>query len=375
MENALWKGKQLFASEIADNYALEREIRKASGRKELRCPDSECRCPILKYCHGEKKEAFFAHINNEHCDYAIFDSENNQVMRFIRKKICDNFKARGYQVQTEIKLLAHHYTHLLFNFPDGKRIAVEIGTQRLSAKRIDLLAEQYKIYGVPVKWIVLGDADKPVRENQTYFVKRYALNESKNRDLMVVDWDCQTASQHKVDTNSYEYNEEKIHSNNYPDVYAEYGSLDDLVFEDGEITFAGFNERFNNRIGKKKRAFAKKVKQMELEYQKATEFEKLTEELPVKNAFANTALPILGNQQTQTPVKSYEERKREIIPFIDSESVTVKDSSGQRWVKCTQCGKIDTTANFGCYGGSGKDINMGICYNCSRKGRSNDGSL
>ncbi|HAN20679.1 MAG TPA: hypothetical protein DCP51_03230 [Clostridiales bacterium] len=101
MENALWNGKLYHATEIANNYSLEKEIRKASGRKELYCPDPECDHKILRYCHGEIKEAFFAHLNNESCDYANFDKENTKTMRTVRRLIYDKFKSKGYNVQPE----------------------------------------------------------------------------------------------------------------------------------------------------------------------------------------------------------------------------------------------------------------------------------
>ena len=79
MENALWNGKRLLATEIAEDYSLEKGVRKASGNKELRCPDPECQHPILRYCHGEVKDAYFAHCNNDSCDYAVFDKGNTQI--------------------------------------------------------------------------------------------------------------------------------------------------------------------------------------------------------------------------------------------------------------------------------------------------------
>lgn len=164
MENALWNGQLLIATDIAKDYLLEKEIRKASGRKELHCPDPECQHPILRYCHGEIKDAFFAHLNNEQCDYAVFDKENTQIMRTVRRNIYENFKNKGYNVCPEVKILAHHYTHLLFDMADGSKIAVEIGTQRLSANRIDSLTDEYRKVGIPVKWIVLGNTDTGTRE-------------------------------------------------------------------------------------------------------------------------------------------------------------------------------------------------------------------
>lgn len=98
MENAKWNGQLLIASEIAKDYPLEKEIRKASGNKKLCCPDQECQNPILRYCHGEKKDAFFAHLNNEHYDYADFDRQNTQIMRTVRRTIYEQFKNKGFQV-------------------------------------------------------------------------------------------------------------------------------------------------------------------------------------------------------------------------------------------------------------------------------------
>ena len=151
MENALWNGKSYTATEIADSYELEKSIRKASGRKELRCPDADCPSPVLRYCHGEIKSAFFAHLDNCTCDYAEFDRENTQLMRTVKRTIYESFVAQGYDVQLEVKLLPRHYTHLLFTMPTGKKIAVELGTQRTTANRIDYLSEQYERIGVDVK--------------------------------------------------------------------------------------------------------------------------------------------------------------------------------------------------------------------------------
>ena len=133
----------MIASEIVKDYSLEKEIWKASGRKELHCPDPECQNPILRYCHGEKKDAYFAHLNNEHCDYADFDRQNTQIMRTVRRTIYEQFKSKGFQVYPEVKILDHHYTHPFINMGEGNKIAVEIGTQQITVNRIETLKEAY----------------------------------------------------------------------------------------------------------------------------------------------------------------------------------------------------------------------------------------
>ena len=73
------------------------------------------------------------YVNNMNCDYAVFDRENNQITKNIRKKLGEHFLQLGYQVRPEVKLLEHHYTHLLIEDERGSRVAVEIGFHQLSA--------------------------------------------------------------------------------------------------------------------------------------------------------------------------------------------------------------------------------------------------
>ena len=98
MENSIWNGQLLIASDIAKEYTLEKKVRKASGDKGLRCPDSDCQEPILRYCHGEVKDAYFAHLSNARCDYAKFDKINIQIVRKIKKILYEHFKENGYKV-------------------------------------------------------------------------------------------------------------------------------------------------------------------------------------------------------------------------------------------------------------------------------------
>lgn len=85
MEYAIYKGKKISASDVAENYESEKEIRIASANKMLFCPDAECDNRVLRYCHGDEKEAYFAHLNNANCDYANFDRENTKKLHLIRK--------------------------------------------------------------------------------------------------------------------------------------------------------------------------------------------------------------------------------------------------------------------------------------------------
>ena len=377
MENALWNGQLYTATDIAESYELEKSIRKASGRKELRCPDADCPSPVLRYCHGEIKSAFFAHLDNCTCDYAEFDKENTQLMRKVKRTIYDSFVAQGYDVQLEVKLLPRHYTHLLFTMPTGKKIAVELGTQRTTANRIDYLSEQYERIGVDVKWIVISNSQTPVKENETFFIKRYLLNESKRKDILVLNWDGTEITQYIVDPNKYLYRGNSIYSENYPEIYSETAGLELLAFEEDELTIRCFHSRYNEWLIRKRAAFDKKLTQMAEEAalrekrmrERQEEYERQERE---RTARARTMPPIIASRPSTTysrpsaPSMSYEARRESILPRMNQQTEQVRDATGARWIRCELCGSVETEDKFWSYGGA-NHVNLGTCYKCGKK--------
>lgn len=69
-------------------------------------------------------------------------------------------------------------------------------------------------------------------------------------------------------------------------------------------------------------------------------------------------------------IKSYEERKAEIIGRMGQQDQQVRDSTDRRWIKCEICGKIGEDSEFNNYGGTGH-LNLGECSECARKQRIN----
>lgn len=350
-------------------YNFEKEVRKASGRKELLCPDSDCQYPYLRYCHGEKY-AYFAHLNNKGCDYANFDKKNTPIMRLIRGMIYEHFKLKGFNVRPEVKLLEHHYTHLLFDLINGNTIAVEIGTKSLSANHVDKLSAQYHQKGIAVKWIVIDNTKTKIYEEHTYFLKRYLLNESVNKDLLVISVDGTEVAQYKCDTNKYEYNGYCYHSKNYPEIFVERASLNALTFEGNELSLDGFMERYNMWLTKKHNAFTKKVasiKEQERLYSKDNNKQ-------TRNGFNKIMIPIINYEQKiskKLPISmnsSYEERRNEVLPQLEQQISPVRDSLGIRWIKCEECGVVEDESKFNRYGGTNR-INVGVCNKCNRSNR------
>lgn len=139
MERAKWNGREYTASEVADDFEMEHAIRQISGR-ELFCPDPQCETPLLRYCHGEKKHAYFAHLQTGSCDYAQFDKQPG-IIREGRYKLYDLFKSKGYDVQIEQKILPHHYTHILLK-TGTKTIAIEIGSSATRVGQIETLQKK-----------------------------------------------------------------------------------------------------------------------------------------------------------------------------------------------------------------------------------------
>lgn len=357
MENARWNGQLLMASEISKDYIIEKEIRKASGHKELRCPDPGCQNPVLRYCHGEMKDAYFAHLNNANCDYAYFDNEIEPVVRNVRRNLYDILKSKGYNVQLEVKILDHYYTHILLNMEDGNRLAIEIGTQRISANRIDSLTDEYLEKGISVKWIVIDNPNINVRERQTFFLKRYSLNESKNKDLLVVDSTCKEITQYKVDPNKYVYHNGQIMSSeNYPETFKYNALLSELAIEGGDLTIVGFNEEYENWLKRKLSAFEKRVKQLDEEF--------IEEQRQRKNKIEHQTSSI----EQIKPKIEYSPTSEEILNLLAQQDTVAYDSIGRRWIKCEKCSHIGTDDDFSSYGGYNR-ANLGICYSCSGSGR------
>ena len=379
MENAIWNDKVVIASDISKNYEQEKEIRIASGRKELRCPDPSCKNPLLKYCHGEIKNAYFAHLDNCKCDYADFDKENTSLMRELKLKIYDSFRLRGYNVQMDVKLLEHHYTHLLITLQDNTQIGIELGTQRMTASRMEYLTTEYKKKGIHIKWLVISNKQEPVKESETFFMKRYQMNESAKKDLLILNWNGTELAQHIEDTNEYLYKGRAIHLDNYPDFYCEYKNLESLVIEDGELSIEGFHKRYNEWLAKKENAFKKWVQNSELKEKEAELLRKKYEQEREK-VLRQQRAKIQSKPKEHLNFQAEIEKQKKVEfdekigqGFIPNEVIIQMNQQneqihfgGHRWIKCKICGKIAPSSEFWTYGGF-NEMNLGECNNCGRR--------
>lgn len=258
MERALWNNKEYYANDVVNDFDTENKIRKAS-HKELFCPDSQCNTPILRYCHGEKKRAYFAHIKNSKCDYGDFDRKN-KFIREIRIKLFQLFREKGYDVKIEQKLLPKHYAQLEVKI-GGKSIAIEIGTKATTASQISFLEEEYGKRNINLEWIVIGDIQPSIKENGVFFLKRYELNRSAKNDLIVISHDATKAIQYRMDTK--EYSCKNIDWREFQEIYSENAGIEELCFEKGTLTLLGFNQRYEQWLRDKQPHFIQEIKRLE----------------------------------------------------------------------------------------------------------------
>ena len=280
----------------------------------------------------------------------------------------------------EVKVLEHHYTHIFITTDNNERVAIEFGNQRTSEKRIERITQEYKDTGISVQWIIVDKLDVPDGEDRVYCLKRYILNESPNCDLIIIEPETYKVGQYKIDEKRYWAAGREIYSENYPKTYTVESTLENIIFENNELTLPGFIASYNTWFEKKNKQFLKKKEQLEKEA--AEERKRQAERLEEIRRRQKEEREKKGQTFTYTPYKpaaptpvfqtpqpevkpqlSYEERKSEVVELFEQNLSKVVDSTGVRWFKCNTCQIIKEDPEFVYYSGL-----TGLCRECSRKG-------
>ena len=261
MENAIFNGDLIVALEISKDFDTENMIREEGKYRHLRCPDPNCKSPFLRYCHGEKKQPYFAHLSNVSCDYSDYDKETSPVVRTIKIAIYQSLKAKGICVEMDAKLLDRHYAHLLVTLETGEQIPIELGTKQTSAALTNSLTKQYSDIGLSPLWVLIDDSSRIMNESETFHFKRILLHNSNSKELIVFSTDGKSVTQSKIDENEYLYYGRPLISKNYPTEYVESKSVEDITIENGKLVVLGFCERFEAWLQKKNAAFQKRIQQ------------------------------------------------------------------------------------------------------------------
>ncbi|MBO4251171.1 MAG: hypothetical protein J5911_00735 [Clostridia bacterium] len=332
MDKALLNNEIVSAYEISLNYEREKAVRKCSRNKQVLCIDPNCQNPTLRYCHGDKKQAYFAHLTNTDCDYDRFDKNDNELFKSLRITLSNHFSKLGYKVETEYKILEHHYSPILCSKDNNRSFVIEMGNSKTTSGFVEKISQEYSLKNISVKWLVIGEESLLLRENGVSFLKRYLLNESKNNDFILVDGN--KIIQYRFDKKLYQLNY-------YPEIYNEKATIQDLCVVDGELSIKGYNDRFIKWQNKKEEKIAQELARIEREKQERETLSKLALEKE-KERMAQISL----RHNTQNPIENK--------PVLNPEPKYEK-----RIYTCSQCGKKGGDGEF--YFNQG---DQGTCWEC-----------
>ena len=368
MERALYQNQIFIASEVASNYEMEKKFRRYSRASKLICPDSDCQSPILKYCHGEVKQAHFSHKNDCNCDYAKFDSSTPSEIKDIRNNLFHHLKKSGFEIEQEVKLIPHHYTHLVVSTSNGNKIALEIGTNKTSITNIENLYKQFSNINILLNWIVVDYNYNITQENQAFFLKRFLLNEAPQKDVILLSPFHNKITQYTEDKTEYLYENQIISVPNFSNIYSEEKSLSDLSIENNSLTINGFHQRYKLWLSKKRAAF-EELKNI-LDEQKLSQKVQIEKETEISDE-QKLSQKNQVEQETKIPEKCQQEEK---ILSTDSDDIhyTLLNTTeiifkGSFRIRlCLHCNKEILASRFDPYIIYNDNPNLGCCKECEK---------
>ena len=146
------------------------------------------------------------------------------------------------------------------------------------------------------------------------------------------------------------------------------------------LQFRKSKDAENQRREEEKRRREEWVKQQEIEAEKRREEQRKLQEIfgERRRILAEEAAKRRAKQEEERRIaaeKVQEERrlreeefKRKLASNLEQQETQVRDSDGNRWIKCELCGKIARESEFSTYGGPiGVHLNLGKCKECLAK--------
>jgi hypothetical protein len=232
---------------------------------------------------------------------------------------------------------------------------MELGTKSTNVREVEALNAEYKEKGFDIVWLVVDEPARSVAEDHTYFMKRFCLNESEKKDLIVVGYDGKHVTHYREDPNSYLVDGQEMVSENYPKLFSYEAFVSDLYFERGVLTTRGFEEEYKAFIEEKQLAFATYKEEVEeaKEYLQR-QYDALRKDREIKDTRMRVR---------EATGKDYESRKESIMEYMNQQERPVLDSWGERWIRCEFCGEVKEVSEFVSFGGRGR-VNLGRCQGC-----------
>lgn len=369
MDTCLWNGRVYNALEVANDYELEKVIRAASRSRMLRCPDKECKSPILKYCNGEKKGAYFAHIsNNDCCDYAIYDNGMTAQIRNVKKALFGALSGQGHKVQMDVKLISRHYTNILITYSDNNsKLAIELVGINYKVDRVRSLEREYNKEGISVKWIVVDESLRSIREDGTYSIKRYLLNESISQDLLVVCENCTDVGQYKL----YEFCESIGRFEVKKKCVIPYRTIiSNIKITEDNLELIGFESYVDECVETKRQTILSDLQnKIKAEENQQREIEGMIRNAEKEaNLHADIDVMIAKNKKVYEEICIDDIDENEQMNAFFSKDIVIVNRESQRLYMCVDCGDISTEEEFVSYRMGGY-LNLGRCGDCTRKMR------
>lgn len=298
MINGMWQGQLLDADEVAVTEEFETKIRKAGANHELRCTDPECKCFIC-YKHGKKRKPHFAHIGESECAYARFEKQDTSDKKRVRSALYTHFTSLGYDVKREIKLpKGRKYCDLLLNI-NNQNLVLRIALSTTSATYIEEYTKECEQSDCKLLWIAIGDPYDEHFEKHHYHAMRYQFNHTKNKNLLIIDYDATMVSQIKEDNTRYEYKGHLLdykHSSEDIHNFKIVRPISELRIVDGELTIDSFSDKYNDWMAWKQDAFSQMKTDIDAEEKRIAEAKKLQ-----ANQFEGVPKRRVQRQKMKTP--------------------------------------------------------------------------
>lgn len=179
MEKCLYKKQLIIASDVASDYAIEEEIRKAGQTKQLFCADPDCGQPVM-YCRGAVVSPHFRHFDNSICNYNEFSKKKNVSIDFINaRKAIYNSLSKKYEVQLEAKVSSKHWCDLAIMLDEDVILPIELVDKYMAPTRYNSVKESYSSWtGIEPLFIIISDLPFSETELDTNVVERSQLYEN-----------------------------------------------------------------------------------------------------------------------------------------------------------------------------------------------------
>lgn len=255
METCLFKGKEICAYNIVNsNYALDYKLKKelkiASAKGELICP--ECgREVVLRAKDPRKKIPHFSHKSlSDNCTYNYNYLSESKDHKKAKMLLYAYFKEK-YIDKCQLKI-NHKFTNgrrsdLYIEFSNDDKLAVEYQRTFLDIDELEKKYKDIRENGTNVLWVLSGD-DKTLNQTMQVdasFFEQIMLNEF-NKIAIYLDVD----SQRLIMAKNMRYKDPYLENNDYEKLYSKSYNLNDVFINTKGIIECDFYVEYEKELTK-----------------------------------------------------------------------------------------------------------------------------